>query len=45
MQNTLGSPERRCPSMKKTYKFVKDMKEVSLTEGLEVTYNWYKKYM
>ncbi len=43
MQNTLGSPERRCPSMKKTYKFVKDMKEVSLTEGLEVTYNWNKK--
>ena len=43
MKNTLGSPERRCPSMKKTYNIVGNVKEVSLEIGLEATYIWYKK--
>ena len=43
MENTLGSPERRCPSMKKTYKFINNINEVPLEAGLQMTHTWYKK--
>ena len=38
MENTLGSPERRCPSMKKTYKVLKNIKEVSLEKVKDYLY-------
>ncbi|MCR5272850.1 MAG: NAD-dependent epimerase/dehydratase family protein [Lachnospiraceae bacterium] len=38
-----GSPERRCPSMKKTVSYVKYEPQISLKEGIEKTFDWYKK--
>ncbi len=40
---TLGSPERRCPSMKKMKEFTGYEGKVSLEEGIQKTFDWYKK--
>ncbi|MBQ9277746.1 MAG: NAD-dependent epimerase/dehydratase family protein [Lachnospiraceae bacterium] len=45
MPATAGSPERRCPSMKKTYECIGYKGKVSLTEGIQKTYDWYKTYI
>ena len=37
-----GSPERRCPSMKKTIKYTKYEPQTSLKDGIKKTFNWYK---
>ena len=42
---TPGSPERRCPSMEKTRAVVGFGGEVSLEEGVRMTFDWYKKYI
>ena len=40
-----GSPERRCPSMKKTKECIDYEGVISLEEGIRRTYNWYKQYI
>lgn len=40
---TLGSPERRCPSMKKMKAYTGYEGKVSLEEGIQKTFDWYKK--
>ncbi len=42
---TPGSPERRCPSMKKTIKMTGYHGKVMLQEGIQKTFDWYKKYI
>ncbi len=37
-----GSPERRCPSMAKTTKYLGYKPQVSLEEGIRKTFDWYK---
>ena len=37
-----GSPERRCPSMKKTINCTKYEPQVSLNTGIRSTFEWYK---
>jgi nucleoside-diphosphate-sugar epimerase len=39
---TSGSPERRCPSIKKLMDETKYKYQISLDQGLNETYNWYK---
>ena len=43
LENTPGSPERRCPSTKKLDKLSNLTSRTSLKEGLEKTYSWYYK--
>lgn len=38
-----GSPERRCPSMKKTLEYIGYEPQISLKEGVMETFAWYKK--
>lgn len=38
---TSGSPARRCPNMEKTYKLINYTSEISLTEGVRKTFDWY----
>lgn len=45
MPATVGSPERRCPSMEKTYDCIGYKGKVTLTEGISKTYEWYKTYI
>ncbi len=40
---TPGSPERRCPSMKKTYEVTQYKPLISTEKGISLTYEWYKK--
>ena len=40
---TKGSPKRRIPNMKKTFKFVKNQKLTNLNLGLLKTFKWYQK--
>lgn len=42
---TPGSPVRRCPSMKKTKGCITYNESVDLVEGIQRTYDWYKKYI
>ncbi len=42
---TEGSPARRCPSMKKTFDCIGYQGVVSLEEGIQKTYDWYKTYV
>ncbi|WP_122642460.1 NAD-dependent epimerase/dehydratase family protein [Luxibacter massiliensis] len=42
---TPGSPSRRCPSMKKTAECIGYKGKVSLAEGIEKTFDWYKTYI
>lgn len=42
---TAGSPERRCPSMQKTYNCIGYSGKVTLTEGIQKTFDWYKTYI
>lgn len=42
---TPGSPARRCPSMKKTEDCIGYTGKVSLKEGIQRTFDWYKKYI
>ncbi len=42
MENTIGSPSRRCPSMKNTFNFMKNINTISLDQGLDITFRWYK---
>lgn len=42
---TPGSPIRRCPSMKKTKECIAYTESVDLVEGIQRTYDWYKKYI
>jgi len=39
---TAGSPERRCPDMSKVYKSIGYKCRISLEEGIQKTYDWYK---
>ena len=39
---TEGSPTRRAPNMEKTYNCIKYNCRVSLKEGIEKTFNWYR---
>ena len=39
---TLGSPARRCPSMKKAQEIINYKSQVSLSEGIQKTFDWYK---
>lgn len=40
-----GSPARRCPSMKKTKECIGYEGVVSLEEGIQKTFDWYKEYI
>lgn len=40
-----GSPARRCPSMKKTEACIGYTGKVTLKEGIQKTFDWYKKYI
>ena len=40
-KNTLGSPIRRVPDMKKTIKYSRVKKFTNLEEGLITTFRWY----
>lgn len=40
-----GSPERRCPSMKKTIEYTNYTPNISLDEGIRRTFDWYKEYI
>lgn len=40
-----GSPERRCPSMAKTSKITGYTPVVELKEGIQKTYEWYKRHV
>jgi len=42
---TEGSPARRCPNMKKTYDCIGYTGIVSLREGIQKTYDWYREYV
>lgn len=42
---TPGSPVRRCPSMKKTVACIGYVGKVTLKEGIQKTFDWYKKYI
>lgn len=42
---TAGSPARRCPSMKKTEACIGYTGKVTLKEGIQKTFEWYKKYI
>ena len=43
MPNAEGSPNRRCPSMKKTYEYIEGIENKPLEEGLSITRDWYLK--
>ena len=45
MPSTPGSPKRRCPSMEKVRKVINYESQVSLSEGIKRTFEWYKKYI
>ena len=40
-----GSPERRCPSMKKTIEYTNYEPRISLEEGIKRTFDWYREYI
>ena len=40
-----GSPPRRCPSMKKTWSCIKYRGKISLEEGVQKTYEWYREHI
>lgn len=42
---TIGSPVRRCPSMKKTEACIGYTGKVTLKEGIQKSFDWYKKYV
>lgn len=42
---TAGSPARRCPGMKKVYDCIGYQGKVSLKEGINETFDWYRKYV
>lgn len=42
---TIGSPARRCPSMKKTGVCIGYAGKVTLKEGIQKTFDWYRKYI
>lgn len=42
---TPGSPERRCPSMKNVRNNIVYTNTITLQEGIEKTFDWYKKYI
>lgn len=43
LDNSEGSPERRCPNMEKTIELTKYRNQISIDEGLILTYDWYLK--
>ena len=45
MESTVGSPERRCPNMEKTFKCIGYKGKVSLEEGIEKTFQWYSEHI
>ena len=42
---TAGSPARRCPSMKKTTECIGYQGKISLAEGIQKTFDWYKEFI
>lgn len=42
---TAGSPARRCPDMSKTTEYIGYKAQVSLHEGIEKVFEWYKEYI
>ena len=42
---TAGSPARRCPDMKKTSACIGYSGKVTLEEGIQKTFDWYKRYI
>lgn len=45
MPATIGSPVRRCPSMKKTKACIGYTGKITLKEGIQKTFDWYKKHI
>lgn len=43
--DTPGSPARRCPNMSKTRHVVGDTCVISLEEGIQKTFDWYREYI
>lgn len=43
LEDTVNSPKRRCPDMKKTTDCINYKGKISLQEGVKKTYEWYKK--
>ena len=41
LDDTLGSPRRRCPSTKLLDEFTKIYDRTNINNGIEETYNWY----
>lgn len=44
-ETTLGSPERRCPNMQKTLECINYTSQVTLVEGIQKTFEWYKEHI
>lgn len=44
-ETTLGSPERRCPNMRKTLECINYTSQVTLVEGIQKTFEWYKEHI
>lgn len=45
MPATAGSPLRRCPNMQKTTEILDYQAKVDLHEGIQKTFDWYRKYI
>ena len=41
LNDTLGSPRRRCPSTKLLDQYTKIYERTNINNGIEETYNWY----
>lgn len=44
-ETTMGSPQRRCPNMKKTLECIHYVPQVTLEEGIKKTFEWYKEHI
>jgi nucleoside-diphosphate-sugar epimerase len=44
-RETPGSPERRCPEMRKTIAITSYKPKISLKRGIELSYRWYKEHI
>lgn len=44
-ETTLGSPERRCPNMQKTLECINYTSKITLEDGIQKTFEWYKEHI
>lgn len=44
-ETTAGSPERRCPNMRKTLECINYTSKITLREGIQKTFEWYREYI